>query len=152
MAASAWRVYEKAKERFGKGEIDFGSDAFKVALLTSASNVADLTLDDYADLTGQVANGNGYATGGAPLTGVTWSPAGGGATMTLDADDVQWAAAGGNITARYAAIYDDTHPNKALVAYCLLDTTPADVTVTDGNTLTVQMNPAGILTLGGATS
>ena len=34
-----------------------------------------------------------------------------------------------------------------LIAYGLMDDTPADVTVTDGNTLTLQWNASGIFTL-----
>jgi hypothetical protein len=34
----------------------------------------------------------------------------------------------------------------------LLDTTPADVTATTGNTLTVAIHASGVLTLTGATS
>lgn len=152
MTASPWRVYEKAKERLGAGEIDFDSDTLKVALFTNSSNASVITLDDYGDLSGEVANANGYTAGGETLANVTWSPAGGGETMTLDADDVQWTASGGNITARYAVIYDDSHADKALLAYCVLDTLATDVTVTDGNNLTIQMNASGIITLSGATS
>ena len=38
-----------------------------------------------------------------------------------------------------------------IVCVCLLDTTPADVTATDTNTLTVQINASGVFTLSGAT-
>ena len=53
-------------------------------------------------------------------------------------------------TARYAAIYDDTVASPVvdpIVCSTLLDTTPADVTATDGNTFTIQMNASGIFTL-----
>jgi hypothetical protein len=35
---------------------------------------------------------------------------------------------------------------------CLLDTAPADVTATDGNTFTITMNASGVVTLSGATA
>jgi hypothetical protein len=56
--------------------------------------------------------------------------------------------------ARYAVIYDDTptSPADPLVAYCLLDTSPADVTAVDTRTLTLQIAAGGIFTLAGATS
>jgi len=34
-----------------------------------------------------------------------------------------------------------------VLCYCLLDSTPADVTTTDGNTFTVQINASGVFTL-----
>jgi uncharacterized protein with von Willebrand factor type A (vWA) domain len=46
-----------------------------------------------------------------------------------------WTASGGSIAARYAAVYE---VGGDVLAYCLLDTTPADVTVTSGNVLTVK--------------
>ena len=61
-----------------------------------------------------------------------------------------WTASGGSITARFAVIYDDTHASDQALCVCLLDTAPADVTATDGNTFTITMNASGILTLSGA--
>jgi hypothetical protein len=43
----------------------------------------------------------------------------------------------------------NAHANP-LVAYCVLDS--ADITISDGNTLMIQINASGILTLSGATS
>jgi len=58
-------------------------------------------------------------------------------------------AAGGSITARFAVIYDDSHASKQAVCVSLLDTTPADLTATAGNTLTVTQPAEGLFTLGG---
>jgi hypothetical protein len=61
-----------------------------------------------------------------------------------------FTASGGSITARYAVIDDDTVTTPVadpLVCYSLLDNSPADLTATDGNTFTVQMNASGIFTL-----
>lgn len=150
MAADKWRVYNKWKEYMSDGTVDMDADTFKMALFTSASNAATLTLDNFAALTNQVAGGNGYTAGGETLTTVTWNESSG--TVTFDADNVVWTASGGSITARFAVIYDDTVATPvvdALVAYCLMDNTPADVTATDGNTLTVQINASGIFTVSG---
>jgi hypothetical protein len=148
MAAGKWKVYESAKEFIGDGRIDLDTHSFKIALFTSASNANTLTHDELADLTNQVANGFGYTTGGITLVNVTWIRSGG--TVTFDADNVEWTASGGPITARFAVIYDDTDANDALLAVCLLDTTPADVTATDGNKLQINFNASGIFTLSGA--
>jgi hypothetical protein len=91
-------------------------------------------------LTNEVANGNGYTTGGQEIT-ISLS---GTTTVTVDGTDEVWTASGGSITARFAVIYE---VSGNVLCYCLLDDTPADVTATDGNTLTVAINASGIFTL-----
>lgn len=150
MAAGKWKLYESAKELIGDATIDLDGHTFKMALFLSTSNCNTLTHDQLADLTNQHANANGYTTGGITLTGVTWARSGG--TVTFDCDNPVWTASGGNIVARFAVIYDDTAAGDELLAVCLLDTTPADVTATDGNTLTVTINASGVFTLSGAAS
>jgi hypothetical protein len=102
----------------------------------------------YADLTNELSTANGYTNGGAALGSVTWNRSGG--TVTFDAADTTWTASGGSIVARYAVIRKDGTANaivSPLIAYILLDTTPADVTATTGNKLTLQWNASGIFTL-----
>ena len=147
MAAGKWKLYNTAKEKIGQNLIDLDSHTFKMALFQSTSNCNTLTHDELGDLTSQVAGANGYTTDGAALSGVTWANSGG--TLTWDCNNVIWTAAGGSIVARFAVIYDDTVVGKPLVAVCLLDVAPADVTVTDGNTLTININASGIFTLSG---
>ena len=55
-----------------------------------------------------------------------------------------WTAGTANLTARFAVIYE---VGGNVLCYCLLDSTPADVTATNGNTLTVGTNGATVLTL-----
>lgn len=152
MAADAWKRYDKFAEYLGDGTIDMDGDTFKCQLHTS-SHTPSLSLDAVkADLDNEVANGSGYTTGGVTLSSVTWTESSG--TVTFDAADPAWTASGGTITGRYAIILDDTptSPADPLVAYSLLDNSPADVSVTDGNTLTIQLNASGILTLSGGQS
>lgn len=150
MPAGKWKLYDTAKVNIGDGVIDLGSHTFKLALFTSSSNANTLTNGTLASLTNQVAGANGYTTGGNTLSGVTWTQTGG--VATFDASDTTWTATGGSITARFGVIYDDTSATKALLCVCLLDTAPADVTATAGNTLTIQFNASGIFTLSGATT
>ena len=156
MPAGKWKVYEAAKEYIGDGTIDLDSATFKMALFQSTSNCDTLSgSDELADLTNQVANASGYTTGGVTLTGVTWSNASG--TMTFDCDNAVWTASGGSIVARFAVIYrsgaaGSPSVTDALLCVCLLDTSPANVTATDGNTLTIAINASGVFTLSGATT
>lgn len=155
-AAGKFKFYDFAKEYFGDGTLDFDlTTNMQMALFLSTSNANTLSVGTgiYADLTNEVANGNGYTTGGIALTGETWGQVAG--VATFDCDDVVWTASGGSITARLAVIYVNATVNsivKPLICVCLLDTTPADVTVTNGNTLTIAINASGVFTLSGATS
>ena len=147
MAADAWVIHDKFKEYEGDGTVDMDGDTFKMALALSTSNIATTSVDGYAAVTNEVANGNGYTTGGETLASVTWTESSG--TVTFDCADEVWTASGGSITARFAFIYDDTVTSPVadpVVCHSLLDNTPADVTATDGNTFTVAINASGIFT------
>jgi hypothetical protein len=144
MAASI-TFYNSFKEFIADGTTDLDTNTFKVLLTSSSYTPSASTHTVKADVTNELATANGYTAGGATLGSVTWGQSGG--TATFDAADTVWTASGGSITARYAVIYDDTSASDILVAYILLDTTPADVTATSGNTLTLAWNASGIFTL-----
>lgn len=139
--------YNSFREYLADGTIDLDTDSFKVALVASGYTFAT-THTVYADLTNELSTANGYTSGGAALASVTWGIST--VTATFDAADTTWTASGGSIVARRAIIYKDGTANaivKPLVASILMDTTPADITVTDGNTLTLQWNASGIFTI-----
>lgn len=139
MAAGSWTFTNAGRTSLLNGDFDINTDTFKMALFLSTSNIGAASTT-YAGLTNEVANGSGYTTGGKTLTmsltGTT--------TVTVDCDDQTWTASGGPITARFAVIYESA---GNVLCYCLLDSTPGDVTATDGNTLTVAINASGIFTL-----
>lgn len=156
MAAGKWKLYESAKLYLSDGTFDLDDTTnWKMALALVAGNANDLTLASaiYGGLTSEHSNANGYTTGGEAITGVTWLESSG--TVTFDCDNVVWTASGAGITARYAVIYKNATVNsivKPLLCVCLLDATPADVSATAGNTLTVAINASGVFTLSGAAS
>lgn len=140
MAAGAWVFTNAGLTKLLDGTFDLDTDTFKMALFLSTSNIGAGSTT-YAGLTNEHANANGYTTGGIAVS-LTLS---GNTTVTVDiATDPVWTASGGSITARFAVIYEVTGD---VLCYCLLDDTPADVTATDGNTLTVAANASGIFTL-----
>jgi len=151
MAAGKWKLYESAKLAIANGEIDLDSDSFKINLYLSTSNCDTLSgTTTLVSLTNQVATGNGYTQN---TKAVTLSTSQSGGTVTVDeTTNPVWTASGGSITARFAVIYDDTHASDQALCVCLLDTTPADVTATDGNTLTITQNASGLFTMSGADS
>ena len=152
MAADNWFRYHQFPEYLGDGTIDMDADTFTCNLYLSTSNCATLANDVLADFTNQVATAFGYTQDAEDLTSVTWTESTG--TVTFDSADPAWTASGGSIVARFAMIYDNTptSPANPCVCYSLLDNAPADVTVTDGNTLTLQLDAAGILDISGGQS
>ena len=141
MAAGAWTFPNGARTDLLNGTFDLDTNTFLMALFLSTSNIGAASTT-YAGVTNEHANANGYTTGGISMGALTLS---GTTTVTVDdpADSV-WTASGGSITARFAVIYESA---GNVLCYCLLDSTPADVTATDGNTLTVALNASGIFTL-----
>jgi hypothetical protein len=129
------------------GEVVPRTATFKVTLHTSTYTFA-ATHNVYADLTNELSTANGYTNTGLALAGVAWSQTSG--TATFDANDSVWTASGGSIVARRAVIRAVGTFNSLvdpLMLSILLDTTPADVTTTTGNTLTLVYNASGIFTL-----
>jgi len=118
------------------GEFDFGtgtSQVFKIALYTSSATLSAATTV-YSG-TNEVANGNGYTTGGNTLT-ISAVPTSSGTTAYLDFSDSTWSAA--TITARGALIYlSDGVTNPAIA---VLDF-GADKTSTSGD-FTIQFPAA----------
>lgn len=147
MTANLWKFYETFPERIGDGGHDLDNDSFYLALFLSTSDAADETNDELGDLTNQHAQANGYLTGGQALDSVTWVESGG--VVTFDCDPEVFTASGGSIVCRFGVVYNFTHADDILVCYSLLDNAPADVTATDGNTLTVTPHASGIFTLTG---
>lgn len=151
MPAGKWKMYEAAKLAWANGEIDFNSHTFKINLYSSASNANTLgggTITQLADITNQLATANGYTQNSKTLTMATSNSSG---TITVDeTSNPVWTASGGPITARFAVIYDDTHASDIPVFVCLLDTAPADVSASDGNTFTININASGLITFSGA--
>ena len=147
MAADAWVIHDKFKQYLGDGDIDLGADTFNMALYLSTSNIATTSIDAKATATNEVASALGYTTGGV-VVAATWVESTG--TVTFDTADGVWTASGGSVVARFAAIFDDTVSSPVadpIVCHSLLDNSPADVTATDGNTLTVAVNASGVFTL-----
>jgi hypothetical protein len=153
MAAGKWKVYDQAKVYLANGTHDLDDTTnWKVALFLSTSNANTLSVGTavYGDLTNEHANANGYTTGGVAVASQTYVQSAG--VATFDFADASWTASGGSIIARFAVVYRNATVNsivKPLLAVCLLDVTPADVTVTTGNILTIQINAAGAFTVSG---
>ena len=83
-------------------------DVFKIALYTSSATLGASTT--VYSTSNEVANGNGYTTGGNTLTNVT--PTTSGTTAFTDFADTTWSNA--TITANGALIYNSSKSDKAV--------------------------------------
>lgn len=143
MPATAFQFYNRGKRAIGSGAIQLGTSPLKMKLATSASNASTPTLSTFASITNEVANGNGYVTGGKALSAMTWTAGASAGQIRFDANDLVWSASGGAISnVKYGII--GLSGNAPLV-WSRFST--SQFTVTDGNTLTVQFNAAGIFNL-----
>lgn len=119
--------------KLGLGVYDLDADTLKIALTNSAPNVA--TADELADIT-QIANGNGYTTGGSTVPNTAYSQSGG--TGTLVGDSVTFTGSGaGMATFRYAVLYDDTISGDPLIGYWDYG---SGLTLNSGDTLEIKPN------------
>lgn len=140
-------VYDSYKRDLQNGTIDVDTDVWIMGLSTSSYTPNAGTHEVLTDITDEVT-GNGYARQTLVSPTLT-EPVGG--TWQFDSDDAVFTAASGSIVARYYWIFDDTPTSPADPLFCFgeLDDTPADVTTTDTNTLTLQVNANGYYRLAG---
>ena len=122
---------------------------FRLALVSSAWTPNNTTDELWAVASGsEIANGQGYTTGGLVPPSIVLSQTAG--VVKFTSSPVVWTATGTGIPAWRRAVlyYLGTLNGKVnpLVAHFLGDSTPADVPLTTaGNTLTATMNASGII-------
>lgn len=118
---------------------NLGSDTLKIALTNSAPSSSNTVL---ANIT-QIANGNGYTTGGATVTITASSQTSG--TYKLVGDDVVFTATGSMGPFRYAVLYNDTATNDELIGWVDYG---SSITLASGETFTIDLDQSGgILTI-----
>ncbi|MEK9954898.1 MAG: hypothetical protein VW577_05770 [Pelagibacteraceae bacterium] len=123
------------KEDSLKAVHDFTSATFKIALYSSVASLSNGT--SVYITSAEIANGNGYTTGGEALsvTNVTVD----GSVAIVDFADVSWTSA--TFTARGCLIYNSSQSNKTVAVVDF----GGDKTATNG-TFTVQFPAAGATT------
>ena len=158
-AAEKFKMFNQAKEFIGDGTIDLDEgDAYFAWILVLDTYTEDLTDSTYADVSAlEHAEANGYTTGGIPVVGSSWVNSAG--TITWDCStDPTWDAAGGSIVAERIMLVHVLagsglpQATDKLICTCLMDSAPANITVTATNTLTVQLNGSGVFTMSGGTA
>lgn len=133
-------LYNHTAKLFADGS-NAAADTYKVRLMSAATfNATHTTLAATSGT--EVANGNGYTTGGATLAGVTVATT---TTndATFDANDVTWSASGGSISAVAAILYNSTDTNSPPLAFIDFGGTE---TAGDGTDFKIVWNASGIFT------
>lgn len=143
MATGTWKWYKDGVFRLHAATLG----NLRVAITTSSHTPLQDTHDAYDDLTNEVANGNGYTTGGKALTNPTLTYNSGTNVWMLDADDMTGSAGWptSTFTGRNIHLYDSGGGSSAtdyLIGFCTLD---GDVT-SAGGTWELTFNASGILT------
>lgn len=134
----AWTLTNTTRTKFVNGQFDWDTDTLKQALFASTSNLA-VGSTTFAGVTNELATSGGYTAGGITVSPGTLA---GTTTVTMDiTTDPVWTASGGGFAARFSAIYES---GGDIIAFMLLDSAPADVTVAAPNTLTIG-SPSGII-------
>lgn len=145
MAVSG-KMYGNALLKALNKEVNWSADTIKVMLCTGAYSPDQDGHIYKAQVTNEVAAGNGYTAGGSVLSGKTIAYSGTNNTITLDAGDVAWPNS--TITARYAVIYDDTGNAATSVLLGYIDF--GQDTVSASGTFQITWNAAGIFTIAAA--
>ncbi len=143
MAVTAFWYAGAVIQAFDK-EIDFLADTIKTSLHTSSYTPNQDTHDYHDDLTNEVANGNGYTTGGETLgTKVNSNTLN---VVKWDAADTVWTSSGAGFTARRQVFLDTTPGSSATNPLLWWQDFGQDETASGGGTFTVVYNAAGIAT------
>ena len=133
------------RNQLGRGAINLAGSTFKMSLFTGATNAADLTRQVIGELTGEVANANGYGAGGKTMTGIQWIVSATPDEMRFTSDTITWTAAGGPISnVQYAVIWMSTGVPSTSFLICVASLEEnGQFSVSAGNPLNVAPAPVG---------
>lgn len=133
---ATFTFFQDFKEQLAKGNHNFGTDTIKVRLTNATPNAATwTTLTDVTAITG-----GSYAD---QTSTIAVTETGGTATIGGTGSDVTFTASGSDFTqCQYAVWYNDTHASDLLIGYV----PTGAVTVTNGNSLTLDVGSGGIFT------
>ena len=135
-------VFNKAKHELILGNIDFGVDSFKVALLTNAYTPNIDTQEFWSDVSANEASGTNYTAGGGATT-ITVTRIDASDLTEVDGTTVTFANS--TVTARYAILYKDTGTptTSVLISYTDFGSDQSSV----GADFNVTVNANGLLRL-----
>lgn len=143
MTAGAWNLSKNAKLNLGNAIFNLGGAAFNITLhsIGASANLVSGTVSVFTEI-GSECTGGGYTAVGTALASPTWALSGQNAKF----DAANWVVTGAITSIKYAVIMQSVSATSGIIlCHSTLSATPFDVTGT--NTLTIEMNSAGIFTL-----
>lgn len=141
--AVTFNFYHSFKQKLFEGKFDLSTHTIRCALATSTYTPSPSSHDEFADVTNELTEANGYIAGGIALSNIIVSTASG--ITKFDADDIYWSAVSGSIgPARYAILYDDTVTGNPLIAFIDFG---EDKSAGVGTDFKINWASGGILTL-----
>jgi hypothetical protein len=143
MAAGPWKINPNAKIHLGNGTFDLDGAVFNLTLCSTAAsdNILTGAVSIFTSLGSQVTGG-GYVAGGKTLSTNIYSLSGQNGRFTSS----DWVVTGSIASIKYAYIMQSVSGTSGfLLCYSTLSGTAFPLT--GSNTLTIQMNAAGIFTL-----
>lgn len=108
---ASFNRFNPYSENVAEKVFNHGADTHKVVLSNSAPTASMALLSEIT----QIANGNGYTTGGSTAAVSSSSQSSG--TYKLVLGDVVFTASGSLGPFRYAVLYDDTATNDEMVGW-----------------------------------
>lgn len=114
----ASRVTNLLLPRIARGEFNFETNVFKVALMKPVFSFNRINHGLWADVSGhELDAGHGYTAGGAILEGVIFTPNDAENALIVSWNNKQWTATDGDLAKRGAIVYNDSHADKALIGF-----------------------------------
>lgn len=130
---AAYNKFNSFVEALAEKVHNLGSDTLKVVLTNSAPVASNTQLSNIT----QIANGNGYTTGGATVTVSASSQTSGTYKLVGSLASPTWTASGAMGTFRYAVLYNDTATNDELIGWWDYG---SGVSLTAGDTFTITLD------------
>ena len=148
MAVGAFTFYKHTPKNIGAGKINLSGGNFRIALFTSASNAATLTLSTIGSVTNEVGSGNGYSSSGKALASKTWLSGASAGQWRFNAAATVWTGTGGTIpNVKFAVIWASGASAGARKLVCYSQLSTGQFTITANNTLTITPSATGIFNL-----
>ena len=140
--AGNWQFYSAAKRFLCNGTIDLDTDSFRLALYTSASNAATISLSTIGSVNNEVAEGNGYSSSGKPLVS-TWGAGASAGAMRFAAAPLVWRATGGDIVGvKFGVLFKEGASAAARKLLCFTQCSASQFSVPAG--LAYTITPGGL--------
>lgn len=145
MAASAFTLYNNAKRQMLRGLIDLDTDLKRAYLMKSTSNASTTALVLFGSATNPV-NAAGY-TGAKTLGNASSLVRLSGDAAVFDVSNFIYTASGADITSIMYLIIAVSQSGTGNSVLCWSKLSSSAFTVSSGNTLTIQVNAAGVFSL-----